>query len=214
MSEEVEEARKSFAEYLRRKNCHISDDEAVLHAIELAYRDMSPRTINGHGTIDDEDIAALRQSHTASVSDKLRQDAPSSQEQFDAMHEELCENFLAQYNELLSKNNLESHAFGKAQKIVNMTFKYLYCFEDSNKYNAWFEYAHMPIDSIVNEWWKEDGVTSCTLTWSNLNKDEYYFFQALARKWPTANQLDSNGNQLPKRPLDVELIMWNRYSGR
>lgn len=214
MTEEVEEARKSFARYLHRKNCSISDDEAVLHAVDLAYRDMSPRTIKGHGNINDEDIAVLRRSLAKSISDKLAGDAPASQADFDAMHEELCGSFLAQYNDLLRQNSLEGQAFGKAQKIVNMTFKYLYCFDDSAEYDDWFEYAHMPIDSIVNEWWKEDGITSCTLTWSNLNKDEYYFFQTLARNWLASNQHDSGSNQLPSRPLDAELLMWNRYSSR
>lgn len=214
MTEEVEEARKSFTRYLHRENCSISDDEAVLHAVELAYRDMSPRTIKGHGAIDNEEIAALRKSLAESVIDKLNGNAPASQADFDAVHEELCESFLTQYNDLLVKNGLERQAFGKAQKIVNMAFKYLYCFEDSAEYDVWFEYAHMPIDSIVNEWWKDDGITSCTLTWSNLNKDEYYFFQKLVRNWLANNSADCNGSELPQRPLDAELIMWNRYSGR
>lgn len=69
----------------------------------------------------------------------------NSQELFDNKHKELCEDL---------KNNFKESEIkifdGQAQKIINMTFKYLYCIESINKER--FRNCHMPLDSFTLEW--------------------------------------------------------------
>lgn len=69
----------------------------------------------------------------------------NSQESFDNEHKELCEDL---------KNNFEKSGIkifdGQAQKIINMTFKYLYCIDSINKEH--FRNCHMPLDRFTLEW--------------------------------------------------------------
>ena len=63
--------------------------------------------------------------------------------------------------------------YGKAQKIVNMMFKHLYCMNFGQE-NSWkvlqeeyFWYCHMPLDSFTLDWLKrKDNTAVCE--WSNL----------------------------------------------
>lgn len=48
-----------------------------------------------------------------------------------------------------SERNLQAVTYGNAQKLINMTIKYLSCFEDYDDYAHLFERAHIPIDSII-----------------------------------------------------------------
>ncbi len=76
---------------------------------------------------------------------------------FDKEHHKLCltvQSILARY--------YPSPEYGKSQKIVNMTFKHMYCllaFEDdltTSKYEAFFEHCHMPLDSYIITWFKRE----------------------------------------------------------
>ncbi len=80
------------------------------------------------------------------------------QKNFDEEHHKLCvttvQSKLARY--------YPSPEYGKSQKIVNMTFKHMYCllaFEDDltvSKYEAFFEHCHMPLDSYIITWFKRE----------------------------------------------------------
>ncbi len=77
--------------------------------------------------------------------------------EFDRVHHELCR--LAQ--EKLARY-YPSSEYGKGQKIVNMTFKHMYCLlkkqEDVSlhRYEGFFEFCHMPLDSYILEWFKRE----------------------------------------------------------
>ncbi len=66
------------------------------------------------------------------------------QSSFDKWHHDTCTIVL---EALKNKYNVE---YGKAQKIVNMTFKYLYCVLDAA--DEKFKYCHIPLDSIILDW--------------------------------------------------------------
>ncbi len=79
------------------------------------------------------------------------------QKNFDEEHHKLCltvQSILARY--------YPSPEYGKSQKIVNMTFKHMYCllaFGDDvivSKYEALFEHCHMPLDSYIITWFKRE----------------------------------------------------------
>lgn len=45
---------------------------------------------------------------------------------------------------------------GQAQKIINMTFKFLYClFQGEQDYDKYFQYCHMPLDSYTLAWFRK-----------------------------------------------------------
>lgn len=75
---------------------------------------------------------------------------------FDDWHHEMCSKFLSVFN-----NIYDDLAYGKAQKVVNMTFKNVYCLEDENQQNhkERYTFCHMPLDSFILEWFNR------TQTW-------------------------------------------------
>lgn len=83
----------------------------------------------------------------------------ATQDAFDAWHKEMCEEFLA----VIGPKYQSGLKYGKAQKIVNMTFKNAYCLQHNgikeDKFEKYFEHCHMPLDSITLEWFKR------TQTW-------------------------------------------------
>ena len=83
----------------------------------------------------------------------------ATQDAFDAWHKEMCEEFLA----VIEPKYQDGLKYGKAQKIVNMTFKIAYCLQHNeikeDQFEKYFEHCHMPLDSITLEWFKR------TQTW-------------------------------------------------
>ncbi len=69
----------------------------------------------------------------------------NTQANFDAFHEALCDEFL----DIFIADRRYTHTYGNAQKMVNMMFKYLSCFNDYNDFADLFSYCHIPIDSII-----------------------------------------------------------------
>ena len=71
----------------------------------------------------------------------------------------MCEEFLA----VIEPKYQGGLKYGKAQKIVNMTFKNAYCLQHNeikeDQFEKYFEHCHMPLDSITLEWFKR------TQTW-------------------------------------------------
>ena len=68
----------------------------------------------------------------------------------------MCENFL-NVVKVYYKREIQ---YGKAQKIVNMAFKNIYCLKNADGYEEYFRYCHMPLDSIMLEWFYRAGQNS------------------------------------------------------
>ena len=79
------------------------------------------------------------------LSSYFENEAPSDEDTFDNTHQTLCENVIKHFKKI--NYDIE---YGKAQKIVNMSFKYLYCFDDAPE--EYFKYCHLPLDSFTLEW--------------------------------------------------------------
>ena len=96
------------------------------------------------------------------------------EEGFDRWHENACMLFL----QLLADNGYSSATYGQAQKVINMAFKYLYCLEGADNYSHVFEQCHMPLDSYILGYlreecaWKVDTILASD-KWSKLNKEDY-----------------------------------------
>ena len=133
-----------------------------------------------------------------------------SQENFDKWHNGMCEEFLKTFNKYY-----ESLAYGKAQKIVNMTFKGIYCLKGAEQKEEYFKYCHMPLDSLTLEWFKRNckingkAITKGkVLPWSKLeyatNKsiDKYSYSEII-------NSIrDFFSNETGWTPLKAEFLIW------
>lgn len=64
--------------------------------------------------------------------------------EFDTWHDTTCGYVLDTLQKMYNVH------YGKAQKIVNMTFKYLYCVMDDKE--DYFMFCHVPLDSIILDW--------------------------------------------------------------
>ena len=109
---------------------------------------------------------------------------------FDDYHHSLCEKIKGKFGTKGIKLT-----YGQAQKIVNMSFKYLYCCNGIEEYDKYFKYCHMPLDSIILEWFWRKAKYSKTEhnivrkqigSWSNIvyedNKSNEYSYMFYVKK--------------------------------
>lgn len=163
-----------FGKDVKPGTTHISmsvvDKDDILLAVKKAYIDMSPRTFKSNGNNDDKDSISSGDKNKllGGLTEKIQayMESGLSNQSFDDWHKELCEWFLkGETNEetneetkgleglLSDAGKISDQAtFGKAQKIVNMTFKYMYCFDDAESHADKFEPCHMPLDSYILDW--------------------------------------------------------------
>lgn len=95
---------------------------------------------------------------------------------------------------------LKSATYGNAQKMINILFKYLTCFDDYPKYADLFSYCHMPIDGYIARALNGNGVLVPLTPWNKLTYPQYIDLQKDIRI------------NLPRDPnmtiLEGEFILW------
>lgn len=207
----LKEAKKNFIDLeFKGKECSLQNEEDIKWAIEKAYRDMSVRTIKKHYTKVKQDSCEWL---WGKIKEYFKKDSPREQKEYDDLHKNLCKQFLDVFNEKL-ENKQE---FGKAQKIVNMTFKYLYCFKDSGEKEDWFKFCHMPIDSYALNWYRKlpgsKGTIPSNMAWSNLDEEKYDEIQNRIIQYLKDGNV-YNSCILPKIPLQADFIIWQEEKRR
>ena len=202
----IDAVRKFMVEEHISDNRHISSVDDIKFAVTKAYHDLMLRTIPGHNyTVQNECIPWL----TCEIEKFIKKEIKTEKE-YNAEHKKLCNGFLAMLNSQLKDAGASKQLFGKAQKAVNMSLKYLYCFCDHQDYMNLFTFAHMPLDTYTLNWyysnsskdWKEKH------KWSNLSADEYYNkivgeIPDIIEKTP-----EYEGIALPSSPLEADFIIW------
>ena len=135
----------------------------------------------------------------------------STQSEFDEIHHMLCTTFLDEMNEVRLKYGYEPLNYGQAQKMINMSIKYLTLYSDYEENAHLFKYCHMPIDRIVLKSLKNDfGFRNITSdisykvgeekqSWSNFSYD---FYRELL------NDIRSNINLNDHTYLELEYNIW------
>ena len=123
---------------------------------------MSPRTFKTTGVTKEEISSDAKNALLKKIAEKIQSYMENGlgEQTFDEWHKELCEYFLNGDSQIKGLKGLLKDAgkdskqatFGKAQKIINMTFKYMYCFDDADQYCSKFEPCHMPLDSYILDW--------------------------------------------------------------
>lgn len=117
-------------------------------------------------------------------------------------HKDLCDKFISSFCDY-------KVTYGTAQKIVNLTFKYLYCFEEfRKKYFAKFNPCQMVLDSFILSWFKRNVDLEKQVhigydeTWSGMNDyKRYSAIQDLIRDYV-------NKKSFGLSVLEYEFILW------
>ena len=125
--------------------------------------------------------------------DYFSNDPIERQEDFDEWHKGMCNAFL----DVIEGKYQDGLKYGKAQKIVNMTFKNAYCLKNPNNgkfHNSeeYYTFCHMPLDSITLEWFKRTQIwlkDYCKKNPSNCSCD--FLCKYLPESWSKMEQADS-----------------------
>lgn len=182
-----------------RNSCYCDQDTIKL-AIDLAYND-AKRTLKGIN----EDMRNAAKDALAIEFQKFFLETPKDQKDFDQKHNTMC----VIWYEKFPTDNLQQ--YGKAQKIVNMTFKYLYCCNKCDKdKQAYFKYCHMPLDSYILEWYcreigkkREDIKIRDISLWSKMEQNQYKDIQESIIEY-----CNKQPKEYWKTPLELEFEVW------
>ena len=196
-------------------------DDAIKIAICRAYEDSQPRLIVNHNKIVNNlyDWNDKNGSPLGYLKKQIRK-FYEQDKKFDEWHKTTCTHFLDKYNKLLSDKQLESQDIGKAQKIVNMSLKYLFCMT-GDKQEDFFRDCHIALDHYTLENWfcrvvKGKGWPSKEQigAWSKI-KDygeekligSYMWIQDTIRNEYNKNKIYNIDNK-EMTPLQAEFIIW------
>lgn len=161
-------------------------------AVSLAYDD-AKRRFSGIGEVLNDD---KKTEFFEKIANEICNIFENPENDFDDWHQTTCNRL----NDYLDKLGYDGATYGKAQKIINMTFKYLYCLTTTNKYDNIFQKCHIPLDRFTLEWCrrylkdKPQALNSDT-SWSGMGYDLYITLQNKIRE------------QLAY-PLYAEFIIW------
>ena len=223
---DIKEYKKYFYANERNYSIDVIDDyysseKGGKKAVDSAFNDMAVRTlkkvtddVGGDGAVEKERaLTYLRDSFYAyfhkggeidTVDGRKSYDV-LSREGFDEWHKAVCTEFLTLFNED-NRKRYQPVAYGKAQKAVNMVFKYLYCYDGADKYidEGYFDYCHMPIDNLTLNWYKKEvAYPPADCAWSDMKYGAYIEIQTNIR-----NYLEGSSSPLPSSGLEAEFYVW------
>lgn len=131
-----------------KETTEFSSGNELKQAIRKAHTDMSRRA-NGHNS-------KIQKVSIDWLSERFEKKSPFSiknQSDFDEWHEKTCGDYCKHMN---NQNFSFKMTYGRAQKVLNMTFKYLYC---TDKFKRDIEllapYLHMTLDGYTLRWYKD-----------------------------------------------------------
>lgn len=221
-------------------------EKVYYEAIKRAYGDMSRHTLhfqNGYKGNDKTSIDNRNNFRTARIEDLktlmlnggyedrifdiVNSKDKNKYELFDDIHDSLCNKVIESFTkeksimvktDYSSKKRDDGFSYGQAQKIVNMTLKYVYMFynyfnaldnsykDELDKFNFIIPYLHSPVDSYVIDAAEGEGANGkksynfcCKrpkYPWSKLSHDEYIDY---------INDLRENLKQKDTSPFAWEL---------
>jgi hypothetical protein len=172
----AEDIKKSYvnAFYEQYKADFNNANDEIKVAVDLAYRDAQRTMVK----IDDTRRDDAKNAVSNAIKGYLgleEEDIPSTKESFDDEHKKMCSAWCKEFEK---NGELTEHGnYGKAQKIVNMALKYLYCYYSVKKWDKSnsdrFKFCHFTLDSFTLRWLNGCGVKGkpsfldSNLTWSS-----------------------------------------------
>ena len=159
----------------------IADKNALRHCILKAYPDMQFRTMNGLGAVPSScKIKAKEQMVNCLTEALYNYFAHGINKTFDDWHKEVCDKI----SQTFKAHTGMDLPFGKAQKLVNISFKYAFCLNDADQYLSKFQRCHMALDSIVLKWYAQSKIgTIIVSNWSSIEYSDYICVQNDIRKY-------------------------------
>lgn len=180
------------------------NNDGIREALRMALKDFTPRTEKKsekapekYGV--DEMLVDLGVLVTKYV--EFFDESEKTKQEFDEWHEEQCKEFMDCIGE-----KFERLAYGKAQKIINMTFKYTFCLDGAKEKQEYFKYCHMPLDSLTLEWFWRAG---------NLKKYEEKMMineKKVSRKYPAWSKMEQTGTNDVYGYKEIEEAIWNYFA--
>lgn len=159
----------------------IYDKCAIEHSVLKAYPDMQLRTLGGLGNVKGVLKRSAKEEIVSTLAEKifdyLHNDSIVN---FDRWHSSVCKDIA----NIFGKHTGFVLAFGKTQKLVNMSFKYVYCLDDACRIIHKFYDCHMALDSVILTWFKKQtfgGVSANN--WSSMTECEYKQIQTSIRSY-------------------------------
>ncbi len=157
----------------------------------------------------------------------LNPNCANSQTNFDIFHDELCDSFLNGINKIREKAHFAELNYGQAQKLINLTFKYLTEYSDYETYADLFHFSHMVIDKTILDTIEspvelskflgielEAGVIILQHYWTHMSEKEYHDLLAEYRKVIDPHLGDEsymhleyciwNSKKHPHQPIDLQ----------
>lgn len=188
-------------------------EKTKIKAIEKAYADMSRRASGHKPAIKEACVKWLNEEVFSST---------LSIHNFDTWHKETCSALIKKFNSV----NPTFGTVGRAQKVINMAFKYFSCI--TNDYDDYLRFAHMTLDGYTLAWYKDVVMpwakknnlkdVSTLIEWSKINDYDghYMLIQENIRQYLKENQSYSViiGQKntpllnLPRIPFEAEFIVW------
>lgn len=180
--------------------------DCIKAAVELAYID-TQRTLRGIGKAENKEKKEAKDKALERIIDKLCQffhgeapDSPDGPDGFEAGHKKLCEIWCGEFEGKEEDDDSIFGTYGKAQKIINMAFKYLFCCDDASDFRNHFKYCHMPLDTGTLTWYKRKvDQKKKDYTWSKIKYEEYIKIQGDIRDYL---------NETEEKPLEKEFTIW------
>ncbi len=185
---------------------NISSRESIYNIVSTAaYKDMTPRHLKGIGNYksEKEEIFSYITDQFVDYFSK----PVKNKEGFEGWHNNLCEEICRRFSAL---PDIELK-YGKAQKLINITFKHLYCFSDSNIKEDYFKYCHIPVDNNIISWCKKNtGITPPSIAWSNLSYSDYIRLEESLYSWLNSDKNTKYHNEdgSPYSLLQLDFIAW------
>ena len=134
------------------------DKVGIEHSVWRALRDYTARTENkkeGDSSASaDKMIKAIPEFIKELILYFERGVPYALQSEYDNWHHQMCDLFISE----ITKSKIRSEVkYGKAQKIVNMSMKTVYCLNgaDQKAKEGYFKFCHMPLDSITLNWFRD-----------------------------------------------------------
>lgn len=190
--------------------------DLVEYALRKSFADFNFRTLNkvkdknGKAKLDNnlsknETVTAylikeLDNNCFLSLFVKYFNDPVRDKDDFDKWHNETCDKFLRIIRGLNVYSKIE---YGKAQKIVNMMFKHLYCLNGADAYLDYFEHCHFVLDSFTLEWFIRDVAKE----WYNQSNEEPISVSAENKpfpKWSNITYRPQNNLDYNKKPDRID----------
>lgn len=156
-----------------------NEDNILMAAFDRAYLDMC-RTIR-YGDLSHDKRISFKCNAFKAFEDWIKD---LNSVPFDEWHKKSCENMIKSFSLSCDIDN-SFIVYGQAQKLVNMTLKYVYVLDDDNKYGVKdiFDCLHVPVDKYILELAKKYlGINQPDGAWSTWNYNTYKEYQEELRK--------------------------------